>query len=157
MVKLLACLVAAVLATPSFGDGPPETDRERKVRVALALAHVETIKVSPSPMAKGLFDWFGENAVVAAPKSKVCACCDEAKKPHPATTVVGCTCTPEKNCGSATCPGGCVTCKPVQPTGLHPAAVIPAKVATYHYETTCYTDRFGRRFCQQVLVPDEPK
>lgn len=136
-VRLAAVAAVFALAAPlSAGEKSP-AQREREVRVALALADAPAKAVVAAPAAKATFDWLGDE-----PKSKACECCGTKT----------CTCTPEKSCGSPDCPTKCKA-----EAERKPAPAAPAKVVTYHYESRCYTDAFGRRFCQQVLVPDEAK
>jgi hypothetical protein len=88
----LACLVAVILATPLLATEPTAADRERRVRVALALADVKApAAVAAVPKAK--FDWLGDETVAAVKAV--------------------CPCGPDCKCAPGTCPANCPATKAV--------------------------------------------
>ncbi len=132
-VLSLAALTLLASATPA-NEPKTDTQREREVKVALALATVEAkpAAIVAAPKSVSRFDWFGDEAQAAA-KSPACTCTD---------------------CKCKNCPADCV----------HAKAVVKAEPVTipvkYRTEKQCmtYYDRYGRPYtqCTDVLVPILP-
>lgn len=140
--KLVSLAAALVLAAPLFATEPTQAERRKiEVEVALALAIAEApVKATPVPVSKvkSRFNWFGDD--------------QPASQPATVAAAKSCPCGPGCKCDPGTCPAGCPA--KVEPVKVA-APTVPVKVQTYHYETRCMFDSYGRKVgCQQVIVPD---
>ena len=129
-------LLLATFAGLAAGSEPTQAERERRVKVALALADAKPTKPAAKVAAPVVgLDWFGDRA---------CECCQGT----------ACTCGPGHSCGAATCPAGCKLEMAPPPHKAPAPAPAPVAAVEYRveYQQQCSVDAWGRKTCRMVPV-----